>query len=82
MRGKGIQTSPRLMTTRTLNMLPTPVEPPAYNKEIMYSERPGGTKVPLINPNTGHVIRKKEYVDNQHRIESIRRNQHNAAVRI
>ena len=46
---KGLQVSPKITATRTQNMVPTPAEPPAFNKEIMYDERQNGIKMPLLN---------------------------------
>lgn len=69
LRNKGIQASPKVMSSRTLNMKPTPVEPPAFNKQIMYDERPGGYKMPILKPD-GHVLRRKEYGEKRRAIES------------
>lgn len=60
LKNKGIQLSPRATASRTQNMRPEPVEPPAFNREIMYDERPGGYKMPILKPD-GHVLRRKEY---------------------
>lgn len=60
LRDKGLQVSPRATPTTTLNMKPTPGKPPAYNREIIYNERPGGTKIPLLNPD-GSVVRRRQY---------------------
>jgi hypothetical protein len=74
MRNKGLQVSPRVMATTTQNWRPTRSEPPAYNKTIMYDERPGGTKMPILKAD-GSVIRQKEWDENRHTFEStIRRN--------
>lgn len=55
--------------TRTQNWRPTPFAPPTRNKEIIYSERAGGTKMPLLNPD-GSVVRRKQYDERRHQIES------------
>lgn len=58
---KGLQLSPTVTPTKTLNMVPATKEPPAYNRTIMYDERPGGIKMPIINATTGDVVRQKEW---------------------
>jgi len=60
MRNKGLQVSPRATPTKTLNMKPKPGTPPAYNREIIYNERPGGIKMPLLNAD-GSVVRRRQY---------------------
>lgn len=80
LRAKGIAVSPKLMSTRTLNMEPTRVDPPAYNRQLMYDERPGGIKMPLINE-FGRQIRRKEYEDKRTTIDGIRRKLHHHATR-
>lgn len=79
-KNKGVQVSPRATPSRVRHPHPVPREPPAYNREIMYSHRPGGTKVPLINGTTGDVIRRKEYENKRHSYETIRRRQHTATT--
>lgn len=81
MREKGLQFGPSATpTVCSGNPHPTPQEPPAYNREIMYSHRPGGTKVPLINPTTGYVVRRKEYESNRRKYEAIQRAQRSAVT--
>jgi len=53
-------------------MVPTKVVPPAFNKQIMYDERPDGSKMPILKPN-GDVLRRKEYGENRHTIEANRK---------
>lgn len=74
---KGIQVSPTATPSRVRNPVPVPHEPPSFNKQIMYEDRPGGTKIPLLNA-SGDVIRRKQYGENRHRYEAIRRQRHNA----
>jgi len=66
---KGLQVSPKITATRTQNMVPTPAEPPAFNKEIMYDERQNGIKMPLLNEK-GDVIRRKRYGEKRATIEA------------
>jgi len=72
LKAKGIQLSNKVTATRTKNMRPTPSIPPAINAQIIYDERPGGVKMPLMNPD-GTVVRHKQYRDNEAKIEAIRR---------
>lgn len=72
LRSKALNVSTSLQTTRTLNMRPTVSEPPARNREIMYSDRPDGSKSPLLKPD-GSPLRRKQYEDNRHHWDSILR---------
>lgn len=72
LRNKGIQLSPTATASRTLNMVPTKVVPPAFNKQIMYDERPDGSKMPILKPN-GDVLRRKEYGEKRAQIEANRK---------
>lgn len=69
LRGKGLHVSPRAESTRTQNWRPTKSEPPAYNKTIMYDERPGGYKMPILKPDGG-VIRQREWDQKRHQYEA------------
>jgi hypothetical protein len=69
LRAKGLQVSPRAEMTKTQNWRPTPSVPPSRNKEIIYDERPGGVKVPLMKPD-GTVVRRKYYDEHKHQITS------------
>lgn len=69
LRAKGLQVSPRAEGTKTQNWRPTKSEPPAYNKTIIYDERPGGYKMPILKPD-GSVIRQKEWDEKKHQFES------------
>jgi hypothetical protein len=69
LRGKGLQVSPRATPSKTLNWKPTPAAPPTRNKQIMYDERPGGTKMPFLNAD-GSVLRQKQYDEHKHQIEA------------
>ena len=67
LRSKGLQVSPRAQMTRTQNWRPTPSIPPSYNKQIMYDERPGGIKMPILKPD-GTPVRRRYYDENKHQI--------------
>mgnify|MGYP001177775805 CR=1 FL=1 len=69
MRDKGLQVSPRATPTQAHNMKPTPGKPPAYNREIIYNERPGGIKMPLLNAD-GSVVRRRQFDREKHKITS------------
>lgn len=66
---KGIGLSNAITGSRTKNMRPTPSEPPSLNKQIMYDERPGGFKMPILKAN-GDPLRHKEWRENKKSIES------------
>lgn len=51
--------------------------PPSVNKQIMYDERPGGYKMPILRPD-GDVLRWKEYTEKRHQVESHLRQAHSA----
>lgn len=59
-------------------MVPTKVVPPAFNKQIMYDERPDGSKMPILKPN-GDVVRRKEWGERRSEIESTIRRIRNTA---
>jgi len=67
MRAKGTQVSPRAQMSRTQNWRPTPSTPPSRNKQIVYDERPGGIKMPLMHPD-GTVVRQKYADEHSHQI--------------
>jgi hypothetical protein len=69
LRKKGIQLSPRATPTATQNWRPTPSEPPSLNAQIIYDERPGGVKMPLMNPD-GTLVRHKQWRENRKTIEA------------
>jgi hypothetical protein len=72
LRTKGVQVSPRATPNQAQNWRPTPSVPPARNAEILYSERPGGYKSPLLKPD-GTPLRRKQYEDNRHHWDSVLR---------
>lgn len=73
LRNKGIRLSNAVTSTRTKNMRPTPFADPVQNAQIMYDERPGGTKMPFLNDN-GTVLRHKQWRENKAGItDNIRR---------
>jgi hypothetical protein len=51
--------------------------PPSINKTIIYDERPGGYKMPVLKPD-GDVLRWKEYTEKRHKVESHLRHAHSA----
>lgn len=67
MRAKGLQVSPRAQMTKTQNWRPTPCEPPSRNKQIVYDERPGGIKMPVMKTD-GTVVRQKWADEHKHTI--------------
>lgn len=69
LRNKGLQVSPRAQGTRTQNWRPTPSVPPSRNKQIMYDERPDGSKMPILKPD-GSVVRQREWDEKRHQYES------------
>lgn len=75
LRRKGIRLSAKIVPSQR-NMKPTVQPVPTVNGEIIYDERPGGYKMPLMKPD-GTVVRRKWYRDNQSKVESIRRSVRN-----
>lgn len=69
LRSKGLQVSPRAESTKTQNWRPTKSVPPARNREIIYQDRPGGTKMPVLKAD-GSVLRRREFDEKRHQIES------------
>jgi hypothetical protein len=76
LRAKGLRVSPKLESTRTQNWRPTPTQPSSYNRTIMYDERPGGTKMPLLDSD-GVVIRQKRWDENRASFENTMRRNRN-----
>lgn len=67
LRRKGLQVSPSATPNRH-NRRPTKrVEPPGVNARIIYDERPGGYKMPIITE-TGDPLRHKRYQEQKHKI--------------
>ena len=71
LRGKGIQLSNSVTASKTKNWRPSVSVPPAVNAQIMYDERPGGIKMPILKAD-GSVLRHKEYVENKATIDATR----------
>jgi len=46
--------------------------PPSINANVIHDERPGGTRMPLLNMD-GTVVRHKQYRDNKAAIDATRR---------
>lgn len=66
LRSKGVQVSPNATPTRH-NRRKDKVEPPSWNKGIVYDERPGGTKMPVLNQDMTPV-RMKQGAEQRHKI--------------
>ena len=69
LRNKGLQVSPRAQMTRTQNWRPTPAVIPSLNKQLVYDERPDGSKMPVIKPDGTH-LRMKEYLEKKPQIDA------------
>ncbi len=69
LRAKGLRVSPKATPTKTLNWRPTKSEPPASNKQIIYEDRPGGAKIPILKMD-GEPLRGKEYRENKSTIDA------------
>lgn len=70
LRTKGLQVSPRVTPTKSQNWRPSVSVPPPHYKNIIYDERPGGTKMPVLKPD-GTVLRHKEYQENKHKFDAM-----------
>lgn len=66
LRNKGIYLSPAATPTRH-NRRKDKVEPSSWNKGILYDERPGGTKMPVLNADLSPV-RMKQASEQRHKI--------------
>ena len=75
LRNKGVQVSPAATPSRFKGRK-KPVEPPSWNKGILYDERHNGTKMPVLNPDMSPV-RMKQAGEERHKI-----NDHLRASRI
>jgi hypothetical protein len=60
--------------TKTQNWRPNTQRtvPSSYNKQIMYDERPGGIKMPILKAD-GTVLRRYEFDEKRHQIDATRR---------
>lgn len=76
LRSKGVSVSPRVGEARTRNWKPTPDTPPAHYANILYDERPGGTKMPVLNPD-GTPVRHRQAQREAGKIERVLRERHN-----
>lgn len=72
LRSKGVQVSPSATPSRH-NRRKDRVEPPSWNKAIVYDERPGGTKMPVLNADMTPV-RMKQGAEQRHKINDHLRN--------
>lgn len=79
LRNKGLQISPKAQSTRTLNWRPTKSVPPARNKELMYSERPDGSKMPILKSDGEH-LRRREYDEKRVKIDNTIRQTRNSGL--
>ena len=70
LRNKGLQVSPRVQMTRTQNWRPSVSVPPSHYKNIIYDERPDGSKMPVLKPD-GSVLRHKEYQEHKAKYDAI-----------
>jgi hypothetical protein len=66
LKSKGLQVSPSATPSRH-NGRRKQVEPPSWNKGILYDERPNGTKMPVMN-NDGSPVRMKQASEQRHKI--------------
>jgi len=62
LRNKGIQLSPAATMSRTQNWVATPSTPSSIDGAILYDERPGGIKMPILD-HDGQTIRHRQYVE-------------------
>lgn len=69
LRGKGLNLSPRATMTRTQNWRPTRSVPPAANHGYVYEDRPGGTKMPILNAD-GTQLHRRDYLEKQSQVDS------------
>ena len=68
LRSKGVAVSPRATPTKNLNWRPSKQTPPGRYKQIIYEDRPGGAKIPVMKSD-GEVLRGKEYDENRNKID-------------
>jgi hypothetical protein len=66
LRSKGLQVSPRATPSRH-NGRAKKVEPPSWNKGIVYDTRADGSKMPIMKAD-GSVLRNKEGSERRHEI--------------
>lgn len=75
LRGKGIQLSNSVTPSRTKNWRPTVSQPDTSRAAIVYDERPGGIKMPIIKPDGTYLRegeRKRDGVDVESKLRDIR----------
>ena len=64
------------METAARNWVPTPSEPSSIRGQIVYDERPGGAKMPLLHAD-GSVVRQADFIDKPHAMaEKVRAQKH------
>lgn len=60
-----------------MNWRPTPSIPPKSNGAIVYEDRPGGYKIPVLKED-GNVLYKRDYRENSQHIDNTIRNLRNS----
>ena len=66
LRQKGVSVSPKATPNRRNSIPPRRVNVPG--QPIVYQDRPGGFKMPIITA-TGDPLRRKQYLENKHKID-------------
>lgn len=79
LKAKGVGISPRATMTRTQNWRPTPSVAPKSNGALMYEDRPGGTKMPILNAD-GSQLYRRDYLEKQHQIDQTIRQLRNSGT--
>jgi hypothetical protein len=72
LRDKGVAVAPSATPSRTQNMTPTPMTPPSHYKNVLTEDRPGGFKMPVLNPD-GSPVRHKQASEQSSHFEDQRR---------
>lgn len=67
---KGISISPRATPTRRNSIPGRVTDGCSYNAQIIYEDRPGGFKMPILQAD-GTPLRIKKYHENKHKIDSV-----------
>jgi len=62
------RSSGREVSAKTIRKLQERAQPPSWEKGIVYDERPGGVKMPLLNGD-GTPVRVKQYAENRRKID-------------
>lgn len=75
LRKKNLMVAPSAMPTR-MNDKPPPTADPAWERGIVTQERPDGSRMPLLQPNSLEPMRVKQHGENRRNIEAQLRNLH------